>query len=502
MNSASEQFFQRIVDHMPVGLVLFRCIQNAEGRVDDFSYQFVNKTYARLTGRSAGEVSGHRLSEVFPLAVETGFLDRLGYVWETGEPMQYEEELHEVEAGRWIMVNLSRQDEGVLFTFEDITQTRFLQHEERRRREQLEGILDGCQAALMLAEALRDETGRIVDFRNLTQNEANRQLAGGMSGDHHTQTLLEVLPGLKESGIFERYTEVVETGVPTRFEHVFDQNGESRCYDVSVVRQGDGVVVSVIDETPLRQALVRSRELVAELRESNQALEQFAYVASHDLQEPLRKIQSFSTLLREQFSHSLPADAADLLRRMEAAGGRMQTLVRGLLSYSRLTTGQPAFEMVSLAKILTEIQQDLEMMVREKNATIQLSPLPILKGNPLQLRQLFQNLISNALKFTPKHLKPIVIIKGEIIDKTAVPIAASAHASWVRVEVTDNGIGIDEKHYKRIFQLFERLHGRSQYEGTGIGLAMCKKIAELHGGSISVRSKVGEGTTFTVYLPG
>ncbi len=228
---------------------------------------------------------------------------------------------------------------------------------------------------------------------------------------------------------------------------------------------------------------------LAQLGASNRELEDFAYVASHDLQEPLRKIQAFGDLLKTKHGAQLDTQARDYIDRMQSAAKRMQILINDLLAFSRVTTkGQP-FVPVDLQQIAAEVVHDLEVRTHEAGAEMIIGALPVIDADPLQMRQLLQNLTSNALKFHRPGVPPRVEIRGATND---------GHAE---ITVADNGIGFEEKYADRIFTMFERLHGRGKYEGTGIGLAICRKIAHRHGGDIVARSVPGEGSTFTVRLP-
>ncbi|MFD1145152.1 ATP-binding protein [Larkinella insperata] len=241
---------------------------------------------------------------------------------------------------------------------------------------------------------------------------------------------------------------------------------------------------------------------IGELNRSNQELAEFAYVASHDLQEPLRKIQSFGTLLLEQASSELNSSAKDMIHRMHSAAERMHVLIKDLLSYSRLNTHQQTFRPVDLNDLVNEVMVDLELNIRERNAQIKCQSLPTIKGNPLQLRQMFQNLLSNALKFRSPERPPQIRVRTEKVTIFDIPVPMrKREPAYLAISVEDNGIGFDERYHDRIFQLFQRLHSRDQYAGTGIGLTICKKVAEMHGGTIAAQSTPGEGATFTVYLP-
>ncbi|HEX3044850.1 MAG TPA: ATP-binding protein [Bacillota bacterium] len=229
------------------------------------------------------------------------------------------------------------------------------------------------------------------------------------------------------------------------------------------------------------------------LEKSNIELEQFAYIASHDLQEPLRKIQLFGAKLSENYSQNLDEKALDYLQRMNNAAVRMEKLIQDLLHYSRVTAKTRPLEQVDLNNIIKEVQSDLEIRIHESQAEITVSQLPVVLGDPLQLRELFQNLIGNSIKYQPPNNIPVIKIQSTIIRE--------ADQCFDKIEVIDNGIGFDNAYAEKIFGLFQRLHGRSEYQGTGIGLAICRKIVTSHGGVITATGKVGEGATFTIKLP-
>ena len=226
----------------------------------------------------------------------------------------------------------------------------------------------------------------------------------------------------------------------------------------------------------------------AELMRSNAELEQFAYICSHDLQEPLRMVTSFLGLVEERYHEPLDERGRGYIRRAIESASRMQRMVRDVLSYSRVGRGERAQEVFSLELVLDEALANLQMAIKRNGARIERSVLPTVRGNRLQLVQLFQNLIGNALKFRGES-PPVIRI--EVVD---------AGTAW-RFTVTDNGIGIDPAHHQRIFQVFQRLHGRERFEGTGIGLSLCQKIVAAHGGNIGLTSNLGGGASFWFSLP-
>ncbi|GAB3750912.1 ATP-binding protein [Spirosoma pomorum] len=239
------------------------------------------------------------------------------------------------------------------------------------------------------------------------------------------------------------------------------------------------------------------------LSHSNENLQRFAYVASHDLQEPLRKIQQFGDLLRAQHDGFTKAEL-DYLERMQSAASRMSILIRDLLSFSRISTHREASVPVALEDVMNSALTTLELTIEETEAAVIVGDLPTISGDASQLRQLFQNLLSNAIKFHRPGVAPVIKVDAKRVPANDLPISVKPIRSsrkYVQIDVTDNGIGFEEKYLDRIFEVFQRLHGRNEFSGTGIGLAICEKVVFNHGGAITAMSQPGQGATFSVYFP-
>lgn len=238
-----------------------------------------------------------------------------------------------------------------------------------------------------------------------------------------------------------------------------------------------------------------------ELLRSNQELEKFAYIASHDLQEPLRKIQAFGDRLKKSSGDALPEASRDYIERMQASATRMRTLISDLLTYSRVSTQNQSLRQVKLFEVVEGVKSDLEVRIEECYGRIEVDPLPTVWADPMQMRQLFQNLLSNSLKFRRADVPPVIRIQSRPLAEAFAAEHSSAGTPGWRIVVTDNGIGFEAQYAERIFELFQRLHGRGEYEGTGIGLSICRKIVERHGGRISANGQPGVGTEFVIDLP-
>ena len=263
----------------------------------------------------------------------------------------------------------------------------------------------------------------------------------------------------------------------------------------------DRVFGTAVDITERKHAERRLQAFTDELERSNRELQDFAYVASHDLQEPLRKIQAFGDRLKTKCADSLNEQGLDYLRRMQEAAGRMQTLVQDLLSFSRVTSKAKTFERVDLRTVAEEVVSDLVTAIARSQGHVEIGDLPTIDADHTQMHQLLQNLIANGLKYHGDE-PPIVKISGTIVKSQQTPQVGEAPPSdRLELTVEDNGIGFDEKYLDRIFTIFQRLHSRSEYEGTGVGLAICRRIAERHRGGITATSAPGEGARFVVTLP-
>jgi light-regulated signal transduction histidine kinase (bacteriophytochrome) len=247
---------------------------------------------------------------------------------------------------------------------------------------------------------------------------------------------------------------------------------------------------------------LRTRELLdknTELETTNHELQQFAWVVSHDLKEPLRKIQTFSHLIKDKYL-SDNTEAVSYLNRSINSSARMSRLISDLLDYSRLSV-TANFQPTNLNALIEELLSDFEEIVREKKAEIRIDQLPVLDTIPSQIRQVFQNLIGNALKFSKEDVPPVISITSEIIPIKDIEVAGSKSGEFCRIVISDNGIGFDEKFLDRIFVIFQRLNNLNSYEGTGIGLAIAKKIMDKHNGLISAQSSENHGAQFILVLP-
>ncbi len=291
------------------------------------------------------------------------------------------------------------------------------------------------------------------------------------------------------------------------FAELFKKNYELRAQEQKVVaanlllkKEISERIQSEAQVTSLNQLLL---ENINQLKTTNEELQRFAYVASHDLQEPLRKIIMFGDQLVTRYDHVLQQEGCNSLERIMKASQRMQLLIRNILSFSRLTNNDGSYEVTDLNELLQGILMDLEVSISQKNAVVEIEGLPVLKVIPDQCRQLFQNLIINALKFSKPSEPPVIRINAKRVQGHQVKGVATDYGNneFHNIYVSDNGIGFDTEYADTIFVLFKRLNSYDKYEGSGIGLSICKKIVEQHNGYINATSEAGGGATFVISLP-
>jgi len=258
----------------------------------------------------------------------------------------------------------------------------------------------------------------------------------------------------------------------------------------ALANQGTDFVCFTLELSQQKEAERALEQYAARLEESNRNLEQFAYAASHDLQEPLRKIQSFGEILNQRVAHKLDADEADILARVRTSAKRLWVMIDSLLSLSRISSRTRTFSRINTNALVQEVLADLEISIHTHHARVRVDSIPDLYGDPSQIHQLLQNLIGNAIKFHLPSKPPQVTVSGSSVSDTQVEI-----------RVQDDGIGFSTAHLERMFRPFERLQPRSEFEGVGMGLAICSRIVERHAGTITAQSEPGKGSTFIVTLP-
>ncbi len=397
---------------------------------------------------------------------------------------------------------------GMVIVLTDITERRQAEEALRQLNVELEQRVENRTAELRLSQARlrRLAESNVVgiatiqeDGALLAANDAVLHMLGYTRQDleQHRIRWDAITPPDFAAMDARAFQEARETGTCTPYEKDLLHQDGRRVPILTAFASLEGApgqyIAYVIDISAQKLAEDAMQRYAERLERSNRELQEFAYVASHDLQEPLRKIIAFGERLGESATSRLDETEADYLRRMQRAAERMRNMIDALLNLSRVTTQAQPFQMVDLNKAMQDVLADLEFRIETSGAQIQLEPLPTLHADPLQMRQLLLNLVGNAIKFARPDETPRVEISGGVTE--------TGKQRQVYLRVCDNGIGIEPQYYERIFQPFQRLHGANKYEGSGMGLAIVQKIVERHGGKIQVESAPGHGSTFTVQLP-
>ncbi len=475
------------------GIMAFEAVRDEAGEIVDFTWILANPRGAEMIGRSGEYLIGKKLLDELPGNVDSGLFDRYKHVTETGEAFQSEFPYFKDGFEGWFYASVVKLNDGFFITVRNVT----VQHE--------------------AADALRESEAR---FRLLADNASDLVCQYSAEGVYtYVSPSVSSLLGYEPAELVGQTPfSIIHPDDAERVHLESQQNmAEGRSAPVLCrVRRSDGTYVwletltrlTLDDAGAVLHAQTSSRDVTdrvaAEhdlahanqtLQQRNRELQDFAYVASHDLQEPLRKIRAFSDLLFQDNGDQLGDDGRHYLSRIDDAATRMSVLISDLLTFSRVTTkGQP-FREIDLGAVIQDMLQDLEIALDESEGSVEVGTLPVLEADPLQMRQLFQNLVGNALKFHRPEVPPRIEVRAR------VQRGAADDREVVVIEVADNGIGFDEKYLDRIFTPFQRLHNRQQYAGTGMGLAICRRIAERHQGQITARSTPGEGTTFVITLP-
>ncbi len=496
---AQAEWFNNILGHSPNGIVALESIRDDNGDTIDFAITLANKA-AKDIANLPEDVIGKRILALFPQIKKDGLFEAHKKVVETGIPFSTDISSDNGAATRWVRVSIVKLDNGLIVNCTDISGIKGFEDRIRDQAVELNSILDASLNGVFACEAVRNEEDRIIDFRLVKINAAFKQILKLTEEDVINKLYTEVFPASKLSDLLEIHATVVETGRPIQIEQYYKDTNIEGWFQLSISKWGtNGFVQTFYDSSKLKQLQLQLELTIQGLRRSNERLTEFSHVASHDLNEPLRKVITFSKLLNDKYGPALEAGAKDYLDRIEKTAFRMQDLLQNLLIYSRVSKQIQSFEPVDLNNVVQDVVSDLETIITQRQGVIRVDKLPSITGEKAQLRQLFQNLISNGLKFQPRESTPLVEIRNAGVGTSEA--ADSTDRSFYIIEVVDNGIGFDPIESEKIFQLFHRLHARHEYEGTGIGLAIVQKAMENHHGFVEASSEPGKGSKFRLYFP-
>jgi PAS domain S-box-containing protein len=493
----SEEKYNTLFNSIDEGFCIIEMIFDEKKKPVDYRFLVINASFERQTGLH--DAVGKRMREFAPDHEEHWF-ETYGRIALTGESIRFEnraEQLH-----RWYDVYAFRFGEPenmqVAILFNDITgrkqaedTIRQLNLElEKRVEEKTKQAIEKEQQYRFLLQNMREGIQLIgYDWKYLFVNNSvvaqskysNEELLG--------HTMMEKYPGIENSGLFKVLQRCMNERVPEIMENEFTfPDGSKEWYELSIQPVPEGLFILSMDITQRKIAEEKLKRYAEELKSSNMELERFAYVASHDLQEPLRMISSFLNLLEEKLAGNLDDTGKQYMHFVLDGAERMKSLIQSLLEYSRVGNNKESFVPTDLNEVMEYIIRLFEENSKKTRAVITVSPMPVITANKTLINLLFTNLVNNALKYHGD--------KDPVIE-----VGYTEQPGDYTFFVKDNGIGIDSKYFDKIFIIFQRLHNRTEYSGTGIGLAICKKIMEIHQGKIWVESQPAKGSTFYFTIP-
>lgn len=481
----------------------------------ELCYQYTNKAYANWLDQEQNNIIGKSISEVMGAAAFEILKDKVEVAL-AGNALDFELEVPYKKGIRYVQLKYMPDIDdkgrvsGVMVLVSDITEKRKVELELQKKAKELQDYFDNATIGLHWV----DSNGIIV-----WANKAELQLLGYTEeeyiGHHIAEFHVErpiiddILTRLSRNETLNQYEALLRCKDGNIRNVIINSNVlwedgnfvHTRCFTLDVTEKRKAEQFLSKANAELEQKV---KERTIELSRKNEELEQFAYAASHDLKEPVRKIHFFTERLKERLAEKLEEEDLKYFERMETGAKRMSSLIDDLLTYSHISRSTSHEEIVDLNNTLSMVLEDQELGIEEKGAKIIIEALPVVKGNRRQLQQLFENLIGNALKYSKPDTTPVIKVTSAHIkgNDTALRLAEEeAEKEYHLIEVRDNGIGFDQADAERIFNVFTRLHGMAEYKGTGVGLSIVRKVAENHNGYVWAESQPGEGATFKVLLP-
>jgi signal transduction histidine kinase len=539
----SQSFLQSILNSTHYGIASYEAIRNDDQKITDFKIVYTNAEVPGNFGLQPQNVIGKTCSEVYPGIFNNGIFEKLVDTMETGNPEKYEISVTNPDGNRiWLTAGAEKVNNTVTVTSKNITEeknteiqlqemNRLLQNKNRELEQQIlhefsesfssfktgKDFFDSLLLELfhktkmdylILGEIEHGENngfikcfsvsafGKVADnftyplqdgpCIEATQGKAHSIASGSQRDFPDNQTLVDLhIEGYVDYPLFDLKGKPI--GLIAAMHQTEIRNTK---YILSLLKIAAKRSEMELERQRNEKVL---EEKNMELERKNKELESFNYIASHDLQEPLRKIQLFYSRVLEKDKHNLSESSLEYFASISSAADRMQNLIEALLSYSTTNFTGMVFEKTDLNDILADVKSDLGELIESKNASIESDVLPKLSVIPFQFRQLLTNLISNGIKYSKKDIPPIITI-------TSAQSEEEGKKFW-KIAIADNGIGFEQQYEHKIFELFQRLHGKNEFVGTGIGLAICKKIIENHKGRIEVQTEPGIGSVFTIFVP-
>ena len=519
----SERNLRNMILQAPVAMCIFSGPR--------FVIEIANHHMFEFWGRPADELLHKPVFEALPEARDQGYEEMMTGVLQTGVAFSAKEltvTLPRQGGTQTVIINVAYEPiretddsiSGIIAMVLDVTEQvqarkkieeseQELQKRVAERTLELENqtallnnILVNSSNGISVTEMIRNEQGDVIDATTLLANDAAVRYAGIPREVYLSKRATELDPNIMSSDYVKTCLKTLETGEPSLIQYYFELTG--RWLELTISRMDSNHLIHIFtDVTPIKEAQVHLERTVEELRRSNANLEEFAYAASHDLKEPIRKIHFFSDRLKSTLGAQMTEETSHYFERMELATRRMGSLIDDLLAYSQVSLKPRSLDDVDLNALLKVVLNDLDIEIELKKATITVEPLCHVRGYHRQLQQAFHNLLGNALKYSQPGTPPQIRISTKTVSgrELGSRLVEEEEKKYCLIEITDNGIGFEQKDAERIFNVFTRLHGNSEYKGTGVGLSIVRKIIENHDGFIRAESEPGKGSRFSIYLP-
>ncbi len=503
----SQHFLKSLLETNPNGILLYEAVRNRQGKIEDFKVLFASGKLGVLGGNSPKEIVGAKVSDLYPLLKTTDFYNHLIEVTETGRSEFFEFFYpYDGKVGGWYEILLSKHNDGVTLNGRDISNIKMAEQELKKSIELLnernKELDERKNYAFTVFNALVDAIITVDDqFRITSANSAFYNYTNTNESILGKSLINDIL----KDNSYDFDITVIERALQgeTFVRKEYYSNSLKRYLDSYVIplKNNVGIVYGVviilhnIDEQVKAKSEINN--YVQELKQANEQLKHFTFISSHDLQEPLRKIQIFSNKLIEKFSDNKAA--SNDLKKIRASATRMSDLIISITKYSHLQVSETVLQLVDLNAIFNKVEADLATQIQEKQAVITVEKLPTINCDPSQMYQLFMNLISNSIKFCRKT--PDIKITCSKSEGIKLLETQNPGNKYYLLKFADNGIGFKNEYSDKLFLIFQRLHDSNTFPGIGIGLAICHKIVENHKGRIMAYSKENEGSTFDVYLP-
>ncbi len=517
----SELRFRKLADESPIFVFITKADEHA-------SIIYWNKTWLDYTGQSMEEALGRAWNGIIhPDDIPTVFEHYIPaynrqkeylipairvkksdgtYRWHSfkGNP-HYSDGVFNGYVGVGFDIHDQKVYENVIKQSENELKNKVAERTEALQSQKLllDNILANSSNGISVTEMVRDENGKVIDATTILANDSAIKLTGLPRELYLSKTAKEIDPNILESPYGLLCLKTLKEGEPGIIQYFLEHT--RKWLELTISKMDDDHLIHIFtDVTPIKESQLQLERTVEELRKSNQNLEEFAYAASHDLKEPIRKIHFFSDRIKTTLGDRMTDEEKRSFERMELASRRMNSLIDDLLTYSKISIRPATFEPVDLNQLVDQVLSDLDLEIDQRSASVRIDKLCTIQGHHRQLQQAFQNLLANALKYGRSGVKIEIHIRYKQITGKDIGLSLSSIQNeklYHVIEVEDNGIGFEPADAERIFNVFTRLHGNSEYKGTGVGLSIVRKVIENHNGFITAHGEPGKGSIFSMYFP-